>query len=175
MVVVLIGAVLGVVTLIPQATLQRLSTVGTSITTGDIGGRAAIWKESLGLFADRPFTGVGSGAHERAAVKTSKVAHNVFISVLVELGIIGLGLFLAILVVVLFGAVNQPRWHSRLWLTMLATWGLGVATLTWEYRKPTWLVLSFAVCSAALQRDESETPPDLVPAVPGTVPGPEPG
>jgi hypothetical protein len=172
--VVLLVSLLAVQSLVPESSLQRLATAGESIESGDLNGRVALWGQGLDAYQKHPLVGVGSKAYKHA-IPAGKVAHNVFISVLVELGIIGLGLFLAILVVVLFGAVNQPRWHSRLWLTMLATWGLGVATLTWEYRKPTWLVLSFAVCSAALQRDESETPPDLVPAVPGTVPGPEPG
>jgi O-antigen ligase len=152
MVVVLIGAVLGVVTLIPQATLQRLSTVGTSITTGDIGGRAAIWKESLGLFADRPFTGVGSGAHERAAVKTSKVAHNVFLSVLAELGVVGFALFVSVLAITVYQAARQDRRMMTFWLTVLLTWAIGVLTVTWEHRKQTWLFLSLVVVSAAIPR-----------------------
>jgi len=51
---------------------------------------------------------------------------------------------------VVYQAFRPPRWHSGLWLTVLAIWAIGVFTLSWEFRKPTWLFLSLVVISANL-------------------------
>jgi hypothetical protein len=59
------------------------------------------------------------------------------------LGLIGLALFLVCLALVLRDAIRLPRWEAWLGLTWLAVWTLGASTLTWEHRKPTWIVMSF--------------------------------
>jgi O-antigen ligase len=80
----------------------------------------------------------------------NKVAHNSFISVLVELGVIGFALFVLILTIAMIEAARQTKWHSRFWVSVLVTWVIAASTLTLEYRKPTWLFLSLVVASAAL-------------------------
>jgi hypothetical protein len=64
----------------------------------------------------------------------------------VELGAIGLGLFLGAVVAVLRGAMQSTGNHRNLALILTATWLLGSASLTWEHRKTTWLV--FLLCAA---------------------------
>ena len=95
--------------------------------------------------------GIGSGALT-TAIGASEVAHNTFLSVLAELGLIGFTLFIVILGIVVHQAIKQSKQHSGLWLTILLIWAIGVSTLTWEYRKPTWLLLSLIVISANLFR-----------------------
>jgi type II secretory pathway pseudopilin PulG len=99
-----------------------------------------------------------------------KLAHNSFLSVLVELGIVGLALFGIILSIALIEVVRQPKWDARFWLTMLAMWLVGASALTYEYRKATWLFLSFAVASAALARHREEVDPLVEVDEPGEPP-----
>jgi O-antigen ligase len=150
--------------LVPQASLQRLATTGTSIAEGDLGGRVNIWRGGLTVFAEHPLLGVGSGAYRVAIYAAS---HNSFLSVLLGVGIIGLALFALIFAVTIREATRQPKWHARLWLTMLLVLAIGNSVHNWEYRKPTWLFLSLVIASAGLyaRRDgataRSEPPVEL--------------
>jgi len=152
----LIGALFALQPLVPQTSFDRLATTGASIAAGDLGGRVDIWREGIAVFLEHPLLGVGSGAF-RTAVESDKIAHNTFLSVLVEGGIVGFVLFVIILAITVYQARRQPKWDSRFWLTVLLVWAVGVSSLTWEHRKPTWLFLSLVVVSASLssQRDES--------------------
>ena len=131
---------------------QRLGTTGAEITEGDLNDRTGIWRQGLSSFVEHPIIGVGSNMY-RSVNSLGKLAHNSFISVLVELGLIGFLLFGIILAIVFTQAwSHQSKWDKSFWLTVFAVWTIGSSTLTWEHRKTTWLFLSFIVASAALTR-----------------------
>ncbi len=134
---------------IPRATFDRLATTGASIIAADLGGRVNLWLGSLNVISDHPILGVGAGALHTPFILGSQ-AHNTFISVLTELGPIGLILFLAVLAVAFSQAVRQPDWLSQPWFTILVTWLIGASTVTWEYTKQTWLFLGLVIISASL-------------------------
>lgn len=131
---------------------QRLGTTGTELTEGDLNNRTNNWSEGLNSFVEHPLLGVGSNMY-RSVNSLGKVGHNSFISVLVELGLVGFLLFGIILAIVVTQAWSHPlRWDKSFWLTVFAVWTIGSSTLTWEHRKTTWLFLSFIVASAILAR-----------------------
>lgn len=132
---------------IPLATIERLTTIGTSIANLDLGGRVVIWSRALELFFEYPIIGVGAGA-SRSIIGV--VPHNTILSVLVELGIIGCIFFILILANVLYHAIYQQKNYSYLWITIFFIWLIGTSTLTWEFYKPTWLFMSFIIISARL-------------------------
>lgn len=137
---------------------QRLGTTGAELTEGDLNNRINNWSEGLASFAEHPLVGVGSNMY-RSVNSLGKVAHNSFLSVLVEVGLIGFTLFGMILVIAVNQAWGQLKWDKRFWLALLAVWAIGASTLTWEYRKSTWLFLSLIVASAALTRHRDEAVP----------------
>jgi len=130
---------------------ERLGTTYTELTEGTLNNRLTLWKEGFDAFPHSPLKGIGANMYPTVTTK-GQLAHNSFISVLVELGLIGFALFGFILAIAGAKALRQPRWESRFWLTMLAVWGIGASSLTYEYRKPTWLILSLLVASAAVIR-----------------------
>jgi exopolysaccharide production protein ExoQ len=137
---------------------QRFGTIPTEITQGTLHERTNIWREGLATFAEHPFIGIGSNMF--TTVTTSgKAAHNSFLSILVELGLVGLLLFGFIIAIVVARALGRPKWESWFWIALLAVWTIGASTLTWEDRKSTWLFLSLAIASAALARDREEVVP----------------
>jgi O-antigen ligase len=100
--------------------------------------------------AVRPFIGVpGRRGHEY-------VAHNAFLSVLVETGTIGFAIFGLLLAVLVLWIAMLPLPDAALWATTLAVWTAGVMTLTWEHRKPTWLI--FALIMTAWIRGWRDEP-----------------
>ena len=80
------------------------------------------------------------------------VAHNTFISVLVEEGLIGFVLFVLILAGLWQGASTLRTPEKRLWMIVLLVWTVGVMELTWEYRKPTWLLFGLLAASITAVR-----------------------
>ncbi|MEE8450608.1 MAG: O-antigen ligase family protein [Thermoguttaceae bacterium] len=145
---------------IPEATFQRLGTIRSSIANEDMGGRIKIWREGMLIHGAHPMLGVGAGAYQTAAVRTHHVAHNVYLSVLVESGIVGFAIFAVVLAVTVYNALRQPKWAALLWITVLMVWGIGAIVHTWEQRKQTWLFLSLVTISANLIVPREEDEPD---------------
>jgi O-antigen ligase len=141
--------ILSTVRLAPQTSRQRLATLPSEAITGTFHDRTKIWKAGVKLLKHNWPMGVGIAAFPEAAkpwLGASPVAtmpftaHNTFLSVLVETGLPG-GLLFGLLLAIqaLFAWMLGPS-QRALWFTMLAVWVVGVSTLTWEQRKPTWLI-----------------------------------
>jgi O-antigen ligase len=143
----------------PLKSFQRLGTTGTELSQGDLNGRLLQWGQGLSSFDDHPLFGVGTNRY-RSVNTLGKEAHNSFVSVLVELGLIGLTLFAAILAMAVARALQTRGWDRAFWLTTLSVWAIGSSTLTWEHRKSTWLILSLVVAAGAeaRQRARREVP-----------------
>ena len=134
---------------------QRFGTIVGEVTEGDLNNRANNWREGLVAFTEHPLTGVGSNMY-RSVNSWGKLAHNSFLSVLVESGLIGFTLFGMLLTMAVIGAWGHPKWDARFWLTTLLVWALCASSLSWEDRKATWLLLSLVIASAALTRYRDE-------------------
>jgi O-antigen ligase len=138
--------------LVPANSWDRLSTIPNELRAGDLSGRRSIWAAGLEVFREHPFLGVGAGAYlpsVRHILVEPNVAHNTFLSVLVELGVIGLGIFCALLAFLLLSAKELPWLPKRVWLVCIAVWLVGVSTLSWEARKPTWLLFGLLLSQNA--------------------------
>jgi O-antigen ligase len=147
----------------PTSSWNRLSTVGPELSEGTLNSRTVIWKAGLDALRDAPFLGVGAGAFPvvsevilgspRGALGQKRgnrmVAHNSFLSVLTETGIIGFTLFSVLLGMLGFYVYRLPELERRFWTVTLATWAIGVSTLTWEQRKPTWLLFGLILVRGA--------------------------
>jgi O-antigen ligase len=117
-----------------------------------------IWSAGLAAFREHPFLGVGSGAYAATVFKVVNVpyvAHNTFISVLVELGVFGALLVLALMASLYYSAFRMRSLEARLWVTVLLTWTAGVMALAWEYRKPTWIMFGLLVAHAYSRRNKT--------------------
>jgi len=145
----------GAVKLAPKESRTRIATIGQEITKGTLHKRTTIWKAGLRAWKAHPLSGVGSGAYPDAVRPLigvpgvpghEYVAHNTFLSVLVETGLVGFALYAAGLAVfVAFILAMRPH-EAALWSVVLAVWLLGASTLTWEHRKAAWILLALLAC-----------------------------
>lgn len=164
--VLMLGAGYLLLPYVPEASLARLGSTGSEISSGDLNGRLEIWRQGYVSFTRHPILGVGAAMFRSintVGKSVGKVAHNTYLSVLVEVGLVGFSIFALMLIIVGVQAIRQPRWESRLWLATMLTWALGAFSLTWENRKQTWLVLGLIIVSSAIahQTAQSQLPAAL--------------
>jgi O-antigen ligase/polysaccharide polymerase Wzy-like membrane protein len=158
--VLLVGAA---VRFVPASSWDRLSTVPNEFARGTLTGRTVIWKAGWELFRAHPFFGIGANAfrlmvsrimaepirYDEPGKPPAPPAHNTFLSVLVEEGIVGLALFCGLLGVLVLSLRTMPTLQRRLWMVCLAAWVVGVSSLTWEMRKPTWFLFALLIAESS--------------------------
>jgi hypothetical protein len=81
-------------------------------------------------------------------------AHNTFISILAETGLVGFVIFISMLFVVFNEIMRMPQEHKRLWLAAICIWGIGANLLTLEYKKATWIILSLVIIDGTCLREQ---------------------
>jgi O-antigen ligase len=161
-----------VVLFAPETSWERLSTVPSEVARGTLTGRTLIWGAGWELFREHPFLGVGANAfritvsrvlnepiHLDDPTSPAPPAHNTFLSVLVEQGILGLVVFCALLGCLIFSMRVMPAPSKQMWSVCLAVWAVGVSSLTWEMRKPTWFFFGLLVANSAAWAMERGTVP----------------
>jgi O-antigen ligase len=142
-------------------------------------GRADVWSVATGVIADHPIVGVGTGnlpvvapqyASEtinlpdvRFVVDTPKDAHNTYLGVLAELGVVGLVAFGLVVVSALVLARRSTKAFARagdpelellsraLFVALVGMLGHFVF-LSGQYEKQFWLLIGLAVALQALSR-----------------------
>ena len=141
--------------LVPSSSWERIAAAKSELVGGTLTHRTLLWAAGLSVFRDHPFLGVGAGAYGLSILRmvdVPLVAHNTFLSILVELGVSG-ALVLVGLLGCLFYCASRMQYLERcLWTILLLTWATGVSSLTWEYHKPTWLLFGLLAAHAYSRR-----------------------
>ncbi|HET6624798.1 MAG TPA: O-antigen ligase family protein [Nocardioidaceae bacterium] len=140
--------------LVPAKVLSRLEGTEAAVEAGDLNERREVWGEALRIIHADPVIGIGGGAFRAAAVGVNKVGHNFVLALLAEVGVIGFGLFLAMLVVALLSVRRMTPLLRGMWLAMFSAWLFAALLHNWEYRKQTWLIIALVVACGALGRED---------------------
>ena len=148
--VVFIGILIRYV--VPMALQQRSTEFDTE--TGTLALRLGYWQRGLGVsFMKNPLAGIGAGGYPSVTTALTGVktgtAHNDLILILVELGVIGLLLYVAFLYFVFRAAWSMPRRERLLWLGMLSIWFLESMAISSLVDKLAWLLWALVLCQAA--------------------------
>ena len=151
-VTIFVALTAAIVLLLPRVqslrSFERFSTILPELAQGDLNNRTNNWREGLDSFTENPLVGVGG--HRYRTVNTwGKVAHNTFLSMLVELGLVGFLLFAAVLAIAVSQAWKHRRWDKSFWITQFVVWAICASTLAWEDKKITWLFLTLMTASGA--------------------------
>ncbi len=139
--------------LVPTQTWDRLASTGEQIESRDFSGRAEIWSAGVRVVLDNPVVGVGAGAFGsavHATLRAERASHMAYLSVLAELGVVGLFLFLALFVTIVPSTRLMPFLQKRFWLITLLTLAIGMLVRNYDYHKPLWFLIGLLAAQAAL-------------------------
>jgi O-antigen ligase len=136
-----------IIPILPETLWQRFGKVERLYSLGQLDDRRELWEAGLETFKSSPILGTGAFTFRTSINLGGKenVAHNTFVSVLVETGLIGFSIFCALCVVLLIRVLKAPStWRRSLVLGAFACWSVAACSLTLEYKRYTWLVFSIA-------------------------------
>lgn len=147
---------------VPASIIERLGTTSTELTTGDLGRRRALWEASVDIFASDPILGVGAGASRfrmdpgagfaDTVTKEPSAPHNTYLSLAGDLGVVGLGLFLLVLISVGGRWMRLVGPERHLVGVLFVTLVVGLIPVHREYDKVTWLVIAVMLAEVARAR-----------------------
>jgi O-antigen ligase len=140
-------------TFVPETAWERLGSTRSELATGTLTHRRDIWRAGMLVVREHPLTGVGAGTFPVAAARyldRPRASHNTYVSLLVELGLVGLGLFVSLLVASLVPIRLMPPPQRRFWLVLACTLVVGLVPRNWDYRKATWFVVASLASEGAL-------------------------
>jgi O-antigen ligase len=133
-------------TYIPERAMERLATTGTEVEDMSLGGRGGIWIAGVKALTFRPIAGYGIGFWRNAVSPwlgpDPQVAHNSFLSVAVEAGLVGLVFYLTMFVAVFLAVMRLHSLERRFALVLLGTLLVAMMPLSWETQKVVWFVLA---------------------------------
>lgn len=138
---VLLAAMYVGLSFVPEDSIGRIMTAATDVQ--DMNSRVSIWRAAMATIPSHLLLGAGAGSFPIAS-GMHMVAHNTFLSVMVEEGVLGFLTFFVILIT-LFRSVRNAELPARtLWTAILICWCVGVSSLTWEQTRLTWVIFALA-------------------------------
>ena len=149
----------GALYIIPDVTLERLVATPQDIQTENLAGRADIWRAGLAYLDAHEgalIRGSGSGTYASAVenlLGRRATAHNAYLNVLVDNGIVGLTLFLAVFVVAIWPNLGAASGSRSFALFLILCLGVGVFALSWEREKTLWITIALLASYRAVVLD----------------------
>jgi O-antigen ligase len=151
--IMLITSVTFLVVLIPRVVpsylLDRISAVSDAGAKAE--SRLTLWEAGWRLFTQYPLGGVGVGAYGTASTgEALQAAHNAYVTILAETGIIGFTLFMLYLLTLYYNIRKMPKAERSLWTEILAIWAFVSMTAPTEYAKSTWMLYGMMLAQSSL-------------------------
>ncbi len=136
----------------PQDSVDRIFSSGKSLSSGNLNYRTVIWGASLDQWKESPIVGNGIGSLayvlSPAHVQYGS-AHNTFIQILTETGIVGFTLYIFILLSILYYIFKSPIKEDKAFmLALLLTALLCQLTMNTMKDKEAWFVLTMLAIHA---------------------------
>ncbi len=148
---------------IPVETMTRM----TGILNFDnefsqlLGVRNILWRASVLAFYESPILGVGAGAGRYAiATYFGEVftPHNVFFVHLVDLGLIGIILFLSYNISCIKNILKMDKSEKKYWVVLIIILIIALSSMNWYHNKAYWLFLGILIARKnILKKNNSAT------------------
>jgi O-antigen ligase len=151
-----------VVTVVPPATQDRLQSVESEVRSGDLNARLPVWDAAMQAIDDQPLIGTGAGTSDLEIGRRSGYglgAHNTYLSVATDLGLVGLSLFALLLLATALHTTGLPRRDRTFTRVLLATLAVAMVPLHWELQKTVYVVLALVLGICAQHTVSRPAPP----------------
>ena len=148
----LVAVGIAVAAVVPAETEARLLTVGEEVREGDLSTRLPLWQAAAGTIGTHPVGGIGAGAGDLEIANRTGIpqrAHNTFLSVGMELGVVGLALFGLMIVVTVLRTTGMPPLERAVSRVLVAALLVAMVPLHWELQKAVYALLAIVLCLAA--------------------------
>ena len=151
-----IASIVAIFTFSPKVSVDRVFSSGEAISSGTLNGRTIIWAASLEQWAKSPI--IGSGIGGLSYVLTSShveyvSAHNTFIQVLVETGIIGFSFYLLLILSILYYIQKTPLNERRYLISFLLVVIACQLTMNTLFDKEMWFSLTMLAIHAHISNE----------------------
>jgi O-antigen ligase len=157
---ILIAAAVAVSFLLPQRTLDRMFDK-SDIESGYLSGRGEIWSAGWAAFLEKPVLGSGIASFPdvvQPTLRESRAGHNVPLTLLVEVGVVGLALFAALLGVCAWTIAVLPPQDRALWTPLMAALLIVAMAHDSHSDKATWVLLALLAAQRGLSAAEVRLP-----------------
>lgn len=153
----LLAAVIAALPLIPQTSIDRLATIEQEASSGTLTGRTTIWKYGMLAWQEHPVLGNGLGSFRKVVnpFSISESAHNSFISLLVETGIIGLLIFISFLLFLFKLMPQVPQQDRSFQIALMGCLLLAQMSTEWSMEKIAWVLYSLLISHAWLESNQT--------------------
>ncbi len=146
-----VSSIIGVLAFAPATSVDRIFSSSKSISSGTLNGRTVIWSASFQQWEKSPVVGAGIGSIEQM-LSGSHVefnsAHNTYIQVLIELGIIGLLFYLLTLLSIAYYLQKTPANDKVFLISLLLLALVSQVTMNTLYDKEMWFALTMLAIHA---------------------------
>jgi O-antigen ligase len=142
---------------VPSGTFERLGTIAEQLRGGDLNQRWNIWAVGWHAFVKAPLLGQGAGSFIVAA-GTSPIdtAHNSALAILVEGGLGGFSLAVAIVALAAWSAMRTRGTLRVALVTSLVVWLLTSLVATVQESRTTWLLLAEIALAGRLAGEDAD-------------------
>ena len=138
---------------------QLISRVAEGTESHTYQQRIQYWQAGWSYWTKHPLEGAGVGTYKDVVVleglPRAKVAHNSYVTILVEEGIVGAMLMLIFWFLLLRSIWKVPVRERLLWFTISGIWAVSSMAITWDGNKSTWLIYGAAMVFCALPKPNS--------------------
>ncbi len=154
----LVLALVGVASVINEKTLERLFTTGSEISQGTLNERSVTWSRAYEEWDTQPVFGHGLGSFRRVINRHNidYTAHNSFVAITVEQGVVGLALYAGVIFVAVFSAFRLDSGRRMIMLSLLLVVLMGQMALTLYENMYIWFAYLLPVLVLGLRNEQFE-------------------
>ena len=144
-------AIIGILSFAPKASLDRVFSAGKSISSGTLNYRTVIWSGTYKQWKENPVFGLGTGglgyalSHEHV---NYRAAHNAYLELSAENGIIGVSLYLLMLLSLLYYLLQTKLDDKSFLLALLMIIVISQMALHTHHKKETIFAFSMIAIHA---------------------------
>lgn len=150
-IIIFVASVIAVFSFAPKHSVERIFSSAESIRSGTLNYRTVIWRGSIEQWAKSPIIGHGIGSLGNV-LNTQHIeydsAHNTFIHILTENGIIGLILYLLIIGSILYYIMHARLEEKAFFISLILTILVSQTTQHTHFSKETWFALTMLAIHA---------------------------